>query len=81
MAIARALAGDPAIILADEPTGNLDQATGKSILALFEALNERGATIVIITHDSGIAHRMPSRIEVLDGRIVADTAVQPAEPS
>jgi putative ABC transport system ATP-binding protein len=81
VAIARALAGEPAIILADEPTGNLDQATGKSILALFEALNERGATIVIITHDSGIARRMPRRIEVLDGRIVADTAVQPAESS
>jgi putative ABC transport system ATP-binding protein len=79
VAIARALAGEPAIILADEPTGNLDQATGKSILALFEALNERGASIVIITHDSGIARRMPRRIEVLDGRIVADTTVQPAE--
>jgi putative ABC transport system ATP-binding protein len=81
VAIARALAGEPAIILADEPTGNLDQATGKSILALFEALNERGATIVIITHDAGIARRMPRRIEMLDGRIVTDTAVQPAESS
>jgi putative ABC transport system ATP-binding protein len=81
VAIARALAGEPAIILADEPTGNLDQATGKSILSLFEALNERGATIVIITHDTDIARRMPRRIEVLDGRIVTDTAVQPAESS
>ena len=82
VAIARALAGEPSIILADEPTGNLDQATGKSILALFDALNERGATIVLITHDIGIARRMPRRIEVLDGRIVADTtAVQPAERS
>jgi putative ABC transport system ATP-binding protein len=81
VAIARALAGEPSIILADEPTGNLDQATGKSILALFEALNERGATIVIITHDTGIARRMPRRIEMLDGRIVTDTAVQPAESS
>jgi putative ABC transport system ATP-binding protein len=73
VAIARALAGEPAIILADEPTGNLDQATGQSILELFEALHQRGATIVLITHDMGIARRMPRRIEVLDGHIVADT--------
>jgi putative ABC transport system ATP-binding protein len=95
VAIARALVGEPAIILADEPTGNLDQATGQSILELFEALHQRGATIVLITHDMGIARRMPRRIEVLDGRILADTrangrrspgalaagppAVQPAE--
>ena len=73
VAIARALAGAPAIILADEPTGNLDQATGQSILALFEALHERGTTIVVITHDMGIARRMPRRIEMLDGRVVADS--------
>jgi putative ABC transport system ATP-binding protein len=79
VAIARALAGEPAIILADEPTGNLDQATGKSILALFEALNKRGATIILITHDMEIARRMPRRIEMLDGRIVTDTAVKSAE--
>ena len=73
VAIARALAGEPAIILADEPTGNLDQATGQSILDLFTTLSERGAAIVLITHDMGIARRMPRRIEMLDGRVVADT--------
>jgi putative ABC transport system ATP-binding protein len=74
VAIARALAGEPAVLLADEPTGNLDSATGESILALFTTLHERGATIVLITHDPRIARRMPRRIEMLDGRMVVDTA-------
>jgi putative ABC transport system ATP-binding protein len=72
VAIARALVGRPAIVLADEPTGNLDSITGASILELLRQLNADGATIIMITHDGDLAARLPRHVHVLDGRIISD---------
>jgi putative ABC transport system ATP-binding protein len=72
VAIARALVGRPAIVLADEPTGNLDSTNGASIMQLIHELNADGATIVLITHDAGLADQLPRQIRMLDGRVVAD---------
>jgi len=74
VAIARALVNEPALVLADEPTGALDTATGQAVLALLTRLHTEGTTIVVITHDRDIAASLPRRVEVRDGRIVADTA-------
>jgi len=73
VAIARAVVGHPAIVLADEPTGNLDSATGASIMELIHELNAAGATIIMITHDAGLADRAPRQIRMLDGQVVSDT--------
>lgn len=76
VAIARAIIGQPQIVFADEPTGNLDQTTGQSILDLFIDLNSEGSTIVVVTHDRSVAARLPRQVELLDGHIVADSSSQ-----
>src|SRR5947199_8000574 len=72
VAIARALVGRPAIVLADEPTGNLDSASAAAIFELLRELNGGGATIIVITHERELAARLPRQIQMLDGRIVSD---------
>jgi putative ABC transport system ATP-binding protein len=76
VAIARALVGRPAIVLADEPTGNLDSKTSDSIMRLLRELNAEGATICVITHDNELAAGLPRQVHVLDGRIVSDSALE-----
>jgi len=72
VAIARALITQPSLILADEPTGNLDSTTGPEILALFRTLHGEGNTILIVTHEPTIAASCPRAIRIFDGRILAD---------
>ncbi len=72
VAVARALVTQPSLILADEPTGNLDHKTGVEILELFSALHKNGNTIILITHDDKIAQQAQRRIRILDGRVMED---------
>jgi putative ABC transport system ATP-binding protein len=72
VAVARALVGEPSLLLADEPTGNLDSATGEEIMRLFGELHGRGHTILLVTHEPRLAARCPRAIRLSDGRVVAD---------
>ncbi len=74
VAIARALVNNPALVLADEPTGALDTANGQAVLGLLTRLNEEGTTIAVITHDKNIAARLPRQVEMLDGQVRTDSA-------
>lgn len=74
-AIARALANDPDLLVADEPTGNLDQRTAMDVFDLFEQLVEAGKTLLIVTHDKELARRVPRVVEIVDGRIARDEFV------
>ena len=76
VAIARALVNQPALLLADEPTGALDQRTGHDIMNLFDRLNDRGTTMVVITHDSAVAARARRRLGIVDGQIASDEVLQ-----
>ena len=73
VAIARALANDPAVIVADEPTGSLDSTTAEMIYRIFDALAARGKTVVMVTHDQTVASRVNHLLRIKDGRIVEDT--------
>ena len=80
VSIARALAGDPSVILADEPTGALDSRTSREVLDFLKKLNDEGNTIVLITHDNGIAQEAKRVVRVADGKIIFDGAARDAFP-
>jgi len=78
VAIARALVNSPSLILADEPTGNLDSKTSEEIMELFDSLNREGISIVLVTHETDIAEHASRQVRFLDGKIVQDSISQPA---
>jgi putative ABC transport system ATP-binding protein len=73
VAIARAIVLEPSIILADEPTGNLDTSTGEEIIETFKLLNQKGTTVILVTHERAVAEHTHRRINLLDGAVVSDT--------
>ena len=73
VAIARAIAAQPPVILADEPTGNLDSASSKEILAILKKMHKTGRTVILITHDNGIAAQARRVVRIMDGKIESDT--------
>lgn len=75
VAVARAVVGDPVVLLADEPTGNLDSSSGTEVMKLLRELHASGSTVVIITHDRELAEGLPRKVEILDGRVVRDSGV------
>jgi putative ABC transport system ATP-binding protein len=79
-AIARALAGEPAFLLADEPTGNLDSATVENVMDLLQRINKMGTTIIMVTHDPSLARRADREVHVLDGRLSENTLRAPHAP-
>lgn len=81
VAVARALATKPSLILADEPTGNLDSRSSKDIMALIHELHEQGNTIVLITHDDGIAAKAERQVRIMDGKIISDTRSKKKNPT
>ncbi len=80
VAIARALANDPLVILADDPTGNLDSASGKEILKLFDELNQQGRTLILVTHDPGVADHSHRTLRLRDGEVESDLRRRPPPP-
>ena len=73
MAIARATIMQPAVLLADEPTGNLDQTTGKEVMSLLEHLVEQGVALILVTHDPALGQRAARQLQMVDGQIISDT--------
>jgi len=80
VAIARALVNEPAILLADEPTGNLDSRTGQEVMAMFDELHREGQTILLITHDQDVAQAAERRITLKDGQVVSDDGLDRSSP-
>ena len=81
VAIARATVQRPAVMLADEPTGNLDRATGEEVMRLLEALNAQGVTLIVVTHDPALGARARRQLKMEDGGIVSDTSSTPDKPA